>query len=136
MNEIMMKVHINSMTIEAPGLSGQMVHVGDGLFLSLSIVDHSCDPMAGVVNEGTNACLQILREPRSPDEVVTFAAKKLGVALTKDQRAQLLYFLNNRRGYNGEITNDPYDNTSADHRRDRGLRLYFILGLSPDFQTK
>lgn len=69
----------------------------------------------------------------SPD-IVRFVANKLGVTLNQSQFSQFQQFLDNTYSSGtGRLTPDLYDNRVYWDRRYRGLQLYVLMAMLPDF---
>ncbi len=72
----------------------------------------------------------------TPATVVQMAGAKLGVATSSDQVAQLTYFMNHYRNWDGTFVENEYNNSDTQHQRERGLGVYQILGMSIPYQMK
>ncbi len=69
------------------------------------------------------------------DEAISFVSARLGVTPNASQFSQTKQFLD--RTYNGTTyTNRAYNNTDANHRSGKGVYLYLIMAMWPDFITK
>lgn len=69
-------------------------------------------------------------------EVVKHVAGVLGVSLSKAEEDLLTYYTNQEAQWDGQYKPVNYDNRVESHQRRKGLGLYYILALHPNFQLK
>lgn len=71
-----------------------------------------------------------------PSQIIDFVAAMHGVTFTDDQKAQLLFFMNNRRNNDGSYTEDLFDLDNPTHLRERVLGIHQIALISVPAQMK
>lgn len=69
-------------------------------------------------------------------EVILFVAEKLGVTVNTNQLEALRYYMDYEVNYSGGYDRRLYDNILPLHQERKGLGLYMLLGMTPDFIQK
>lgn len=69
-------------------------------------------------------------------DVVKYVANRMGVALSKSEEDQLVYYMLHEVNGDEEYVPFTYDNRLEYDQRRKGLGVYYILGMHPEFQMK
>jgi hypothetical protein len=69
-------------------------------------------------------------------EVILYAADKLDVNLNSNQVEQLRFYMDYELDNTWEPVRRLYDNILPSHQERKGLGIYMLLGMSPEFVTK
>lgn len=120
-----------------PAWFAKKKHLSQNYFLSLSNFYAAAFRQSDLFEElGWTAQAVLPRGEIYSRDIILHVARALDVSLNEDQISQLKYYMDYRVNYENEHERALYDNLLPSHHTRKGLGLYMLLGMTPDFILK